>query len=90
MSTAGVAVLGAVAGFTIFLGLPMGRVEMQNVRVKTLLNGISAGILAFLLVDILANAGRRPGRRLVDPVRRAHALLRRRVGRGLDEPALRG
>jgi ZIP family zinc transporter len=57
MSTADVAVLGAVAGFTIFLGLPMGRVEMQNVRVKTLLNGISAGILAFLLVDILANAG---------------------------------
>ena len=57
MSTADVAVLGAVAGFTIFLGLPMGRVEMQNVRVKTLLNGISAGILAFLLVNILANAG---------------------------------
>ncbi|HEY6680227.1 MAG TPA: zinc permease, partial [Actinomycetota bacterium] len=57
MSTAQVAVLGAVAGFTIFLGLPMARVEMQNVRLKTLLNGISAGILAFLLVDILANAG---------------------------------
>jgi ZIP family zinc transporter len=57
MSTAEVAVLGAVAGFTIFLGLPMARVEMQNVRLKTLLNGISAGILAFLLVDILANAG---------------------------------
>ena len=41
----------------IFLGLPVARVEMRNVRLKTLLNGISAGILAFLLVDILANAG---------------------------------
>src|SRR6266480_5300126 len=57
MSTAEVAALGAVAGFTIFLGLPMGRVEMQSVRTKTLLNGISAGILTFLLIDILANAG---------------------------------
>jgi ZIP family zinc transporter len=57
LSTAEVAVLGAVAGFTIFLGLPMGRVETRSPTTKTLLNGISAGILAFLLVDILENAG---------------------------------
>jgi len=57
MSTAEVALLGAIAGFTIFLGLPMGRVETRSTTAKTLLNGISAGILVFLLVDILENAG---------------------------------
>jgi ZIP family zinc transporter len=57
MSTAEVGLLGAIAGFTIFLGLPMGRVQTRSVTTKTLLNGISAGILAFLLVDILENAG---------------------------------
>jgi zinc transporter, ZIP family len=57
MSTGEVALLGAVAGFTIFLGLPMGRVETRRPATKTLLNGISAGILAFLFVDILENAG---------------------------------
>jgi ZIP family zinc transporter len=57
MSTAEVALLGALAGFTIFLGLPMGRVETRNTTTKTLLNGISAGILAFLFVDILEHAG---------------------------------
>jgi ZIP family zinc transporter len=58
MSTAEVALLGAIAGLTIFLGLPMGRVETRRHTTKTLLNGVSAGILAFLLVDILENAGR--------------------------------
>ena len=57
MSTAEVAALGAIAGFTIFLGLPMGRVETRRSTTKTFLNGISAGILAFLLVDILEIAG---------------------------------
>jgi len=57
MSTAEVALLGALAGFTIFLGLPMGRVETRNTTTKTLLNGVSAGILAFLFVDILEHAG---------------------------------
>src|SRR4029453_1540865 len=57
MSTTEVALLGAIAGFTIFLGLPMGRVETRSTTTKTLLNGVSAGILAFLLVDILEHAG---------------------------------
>jgi zinc transporter, ZIP family len=57
MSTAEVALLGAIAGSTIFLGLPMGRVETRSATTKTLLNGVSAGILAFLLVDILGHAG---------------------------------
>jgi ZIP family zinc transporter len=57
MSTLEVTLLGAIAGFTIFLGLPVGRIQTQSVRAKTFLNGLSAGILVFLLVDILQNAG---------------------------------
>jgi ZIP family zinc transporter len=57
MSTLEVTLLGAIAGCTIFLGLPIGRLQTQSIRAKTLLNGISAGILVFLLVDILENAG---------------------------------
>jgi ZIP family zinc transporter len=45
--------LGAVAGLTIFLGLPVGRMRSSSVRAKTFLSGISAGILVFLLVEIL-------------------------------------
>ena len=57
MSTLEVTLLGAIAGFTIFLGLPIGRLQTHSVRAKTFLNGLSAGILVFLLVDILENAG---------------------------------
>ncbi len=57
LSTLQVVVLGAIAGFTIFLGLPVGRIHTKNVHTKTFLNGVSAGILVFLLVDILENAG---------------------------------
>ena len=56
MSTAQTIVLGAVAGLTIFLGLPLGRVEMTSLRGRAFLNALSAGILVFLLFDILAHA----------------------------------
>jgi ZIP family zinc transporter len=56
MSTGQTVALGAIAGFTIFLGLPVGRMPSDNVRVKTFLTGISAGILVFLLFDILSHA----------------------------------
>jgi ZIP family zinc transporter len=49
--------LGAVAGFTIYLGLPVGRLQGQQFGAKTLLNGFSAGVLLFLLVEVLAHAG---------------------------------
>jgi ZIP family zinc transporter len=48
--------LGAIAGFTIFLGLPIGRVTMTSWRSQAFLNALSAGILVFLLFDILAHA----------------------------------
>lgn len=45
--------LGALAGSTIFLGLPLGRVGTVPNVLKVFLNGVSAGILLFLLVEIL-------------------------------------
>jgi ZIP family zinc transporter len=56
MSTSQTIVLGAVAGFTIFLGLPLGRVQLAGWRGRAFLNGLSAGVLVFLLFDILAHA----------------------------------
>jgi zinc transporter, ZIP family len=48
--------LGAIAGFTIFLGLPVGRIRAQLGRTKAALNATAIGILVFLLWDVLANA----------------------------------
>jgi len=56
MSTGQTVLLGAVAGFTIFFGLPMGRARTTSIRVKTFLSGLSAGVLAFLAVEIFEHA----------------------------------
>jgi zinc transporter, ZIP family len=56
MSTAGIALLGAVAGFTIFLGLPVGRLRAAVPRLKAGLNAVAVGILVFLLFDVLEHA----------------------------------
>jgi len=48
--------LGAFAGLTIFLGLPLGRVRAQMPRAKAFLNALAIGILVFLLWDVLASA----------------------------------
>jgi ZIP family zinc transporter len=47
-------VLGALAGFTIYLGLPAGRVKQVSQKARTFLSMVSAGILFFLLFDILS------------------------------------
>src|SRR2546430_901221 len=56
MSATKIALLGAVAGFTIFLGLPIGRLRNPAPRLRALLNAAAAGILLFLLWDVLAHA----------------------------------
>lgn len=56
MSSAQIIVLGGVAGLTIFLGLPMGRMRDPSARLKALLNAVAIGILVFLLWDVLSNA----------------------------------
>jgi ZIP family zinc transporter len=53
MSTAQIALLGAIAGFTIYLGLPIGRLPTARPRLKATLNAIATGILLFLLWDVL-------------------------------------
>ena len=44
--------LGAIAGFTIYLGLPIARVEGISGRIRSFLSMTSAGILVFLFFDI--------------------------------------
>lgn len=56
MDTPRVVLLGAIAGLTIFLGLPLGRLRNPAPRLKAFLNASSAGVLLFLLFDILQNA----------------------------------
>jgi ZIP family zinc transporter len=56
VSTPQTVILGAIAGLTIFIGLPLGRVRASRPQAKAFLNAVSAGILVFLLFDILAHA----------------------------------
>jgi len=51
-----IAILGAFAGLTIFIGLPLGRVRARMPRTKAFLNAVAIGILIFLLWDVLTNA----------------------------------
>ena len=77
MSFAETAALGAIAGFTIFLGLPIGRADGLSARARVGLSMLSAGILAFLFMDV----GRRgPGDRR-DPPRRLQGRTTPRCGR---------
>ena len=55
MSSTQILVLGALAGVTIFIGLPLGRVQSTDVRLKAALSGLATGILLFLLYDVFAH-----------------------------------
>jgi ZIP family zinc transporter len=52
--------MGIIAGGTIFIGLPIGRLPARGAGLRALLNAITIGVLLFLLWDVLAHA--------VDPV----------------------
>jgi ZIP family zinc transporter len=56
MSTSHILILGAIAGGTIFLGLPLGRIRRPAPRMRAALNAIAIGILVFLLFDVLVHA----------------------------------
>lgn len=49
------ALLGSVAGFTIFLGLPVALLGISD-RAKGFLNAFAVGILVFLIVDVFSHA----------------------------------
>jgi zinc transporter, ZIP family len=55
MSTGQTLALGAVAGFTILLGLPLGRVRSADPRLRAGLSAFACGILIFLLWDVLSH-----------------------------------
>src|SRR6059058_328904 len=55
MSTTQTLLLGAVAGFTIYLGLPMARVRKLPPQVGSALNALATGILIFLFWDVLSH-----------------------------------
>ena len=56
MSTAQTLTLGAIAGLTIFLGLPIGRMQSVTPATKAFLASTATGILIFLFWDVLSQA----------------------------------
>ena len=49
-------VLGFIAGATILIGLPVGRMKRPAPRMRLMLNAIAIGILLFLIWDVLSAA----------------------------------
>ncbi|MBO0775493.1 MAG: ZIP family metal transporter [Actinobacteria bacterium] len=64
MPASQITLLGAIAGLTVYLGLPLGRVRTPARRLKAFLGGVAIGILVFLLWDVLSNAWQVAGDRL--------------------------
>lgn len=64
MSTTQILLLGGLAGSTIFLGLPVGRIRTTSTKWKAALSASAVGILLFLLFEVIAHG--------VEPVE--HAL----------------
>jgi ZIP family zinc transporter len=56
MSTTQTLVLGAIAGLTIFLGLPIGRMQNVSPATKAFLAATATGILIFLFWDVMSGA----------------------------------
>src|SRR3954447_14804997 len=49
-------VLGLIAGATILLGMPIGRMRRPAPRMRALLNSVAVGVLLFLVWDVLSAA----------------------------------
>jgi zinc transporter, ZIP family len=50
------AILGSIAGLTIFLGLPLARLRLESLRYLSLLNAFAIGILLFLFIEVMEHA----------------------------------
>ena len=72
MSATQTVLLGAIAGFTIFVGLPVGRLQNLSGPTRAFLNAIAIGVLVFLLVDVWPHA--------MDPVENALNAARAHSG----------
>jgi len=60
MSTTQTLILGGIAGFTIFLGLPIARMPNVSPTLRASLTALATGILVFLFWDVVSHA--------VDPI----------------------
>jgi zinc transporter, ZIP family len=49
-------VLGLIAGVTILLGMPVGRLRSPAPRLRIILNSVAVGVLIFLVWDVLSAA----------------------------------
>ena len=56
MSEAQTLLLGFIAGVTILIGLPLGRVRAPRPGLRQFLNALAVGILLFLIWDVLVHA----------------------------------
>src|SRR5436305_7011406 len=56
MSQGTAALLGAIAGFTVFIGLPVARLRGLSKAAQGFLNAFATGVLVFILWDILTHA----------------------------------
>lgn len=56
MSSQQILILGLIAGATIFVGLPVGRLRSASPRLRGFLGALAVGILLFLLWDVLTGA----------------------------------
>ena len=72
MSEGQILLLGFIAGVTILLGLPLGRLRAPAARTRVFLNATAVGILVFLLWDVLSHA--------FEPVDSALGALRQGTG----------
>ena len=63
--------LGAIAGFTIYLGLPVARLRNLSRSWQAFLNSLATGILVFLLWDVLTKASE-PVEKALDTAKDGH------------------
>ncbi len=56
MGLARTLLLGAIAGVTILLGMPLGRMRRPAPNLRLVLNAVAIGVLLFLVWDVLTHA----------------------------------
>src|SRR5712692_5329808 len=71
MPTGTIILLGAFAGLTIYLGLPIAFLKQTPQSLKVFLNMLATGVLIFLLFDVLSKASD-PINASLDEVRTHH------------------
>src|SRR6266446_3854673 len=71
MPTGAIILLGAFAGLTIYLGLPIAFLKQTPQSLKVFLNMLATGVLLFLLFDVVSKASE-PINAALDQVRTQH------------------